>query len=219
MGILLRGIRRRDASYEPELQAAIAGVVCRGWTCADVGAHHGVFTRLLAQLVGKSGRVVAFEAHPENARVLKRSIRVGLRGRVTIENVAVTDGAAEQVTLHRGRGDASTEWNVVGHDVDGRPTAAELEVDAVSLDSYFAGARLDFVKVDVEGAEARVLQGARGLLRDSRPILAVEFHDETGWAGRSELLGAGYELRSIAGAPIEAGPGARRVYQCVATPA
>lgn len=218
MWTVLASILQRDRSYEPELQAAIAEVVRDGWTCADVGAHHGVFTRLLADLVGESGRVVAFEAHPRNARRLRRSLPARSRARVTVENLAVTDGAAETVTLHRGRGRASAEWNVVGADLEGRPTPAELEVAATSLDSYFGGKNLDFAKVDVEGAEASVLRGMRRLLWESRPVLAMEFHTEVGWASRTELLDAGYQLRSLLGEPIDAGPGAERVYHCIARP-
>jgi FkbM family methyltransferase len=210
---------RRDAAYEPELQAATARLVRPGWTCADVGAHEGIFTRLLADLVGESGRVIAFEAHPENARRLQKALHSSLRDRVTVENLAVTDGRAERVSLHRGRGRASQEWNVLGVDLEGRPTPAELEIAATSLDSYFHGSRLDFVKLDVEGAEAGVLRGMRRLLRDTKPTIVVEFHTADGWAARKELLDAGYRLETPAGEPVDIRPGAERVYHCVALPA
>lgn len=210
--------RQRDTSYEPELQAAITGLVWPGWTCADVGAHWGIFTRLLANLVGENGRVVAFEAHPSNARRLRWSLGRTVRRRVVVENLAVTDGHADRVTLHPGRQRASREWNVVGADLDGRETPAALEVAATSLDVYFSGKPLDFVKLDVEGAEAEVLRGMRQLLRDRKPAMAIEFHTETGWAGRSELLDAGYRLETLGGDPVDAGPGAHRVYQCLALP-
>jgi FkbM family methyltransferase len=216
--LILARLRQRDTSYEPELQAAITRLVRPGWTCADVGAHHGVFTRLLADLVGEGGRVVAFEAHPGNAQRLRKSLGNGIRDRVVVENVAVTDGASERVTLHRGRSRASEEWNVVGADLEGRPTPAELEVTATSLDAYFAGRPLDFVKLDVEGAEASVLRGMRQLLHERKPAMAIEFHTDTGWAGRGELLDAGYRLETLAGEPIDAGPEAQRVYQCLALP-
>jgi FkbM family methyltransferase len=215
---ILGRLRQRESAYEPELQAAIARLVQPGWTCADVGAHHGVFTRLLADLVGESGHVVAFEAHPANARRLRRSLRSRLRNRVIVENLAVTDGAAERVALHPGRGRATTEWNIVGADVEGRPTPAELEVRATSLDAYFGGRPLEFVKVDVEGAEAAVLRGMTKLLRERKPILALEFHNEAGWAGRGELLDAGYRLETLTAEPIDPAPHAERVYQCLALP-
>jgi FkbM family methyltransferase len=184
--------------------------------CADVGAHEGIYTRLLADLVGESGRVVAFEAHPDNARRLRSSLGDDHRGRVIVENLAVTDGAAEMVTLHPGRGRASQEWNVTGVDLEGRPTPRELDVPAVSLDAYFANRPLDFVKLDVEGAEALVLRGMRRLLREGGPTIVVEFHTPEGWEGRSELLDAGYRLLTTTGDAIDTGPEAARVYQVVA---
>ena len=218
MRSILARLRQRDGSYEPELQTAISRLVRPGWTCADVGAHHGIFTQLMAELVGEGGRVIAFEAHPANARRLRKTLGGGVRDRVVVENLAVTDGSAERVSLHPGRRRASQEWNVLGADLEGRPTRAELEVGATSLDSYFADSPLHFVKVDVEGAEAAVLVGMRSLLHEEKPIIAVEFHTKAGWDGRRELLHAGYRLETLAGEPVDAGPRAERVYQCLALP-
>jgi FkbM family methyltransferase len=215
---ILARLRQRDGSYEPELQTAIARLVRPGWICADVGAHHGIFTRLLADLVGEGGRVIAFEAHPANARRLRRKLGSGVRDRVAVENLAVTDGSAERVSLHPGRRRASQEWNVLGADLEGHLTPAELEVGAISLDSYFAQSQLDFVKLDVEGAEADVLLGMRLLLHEQKPTIAIEFHTDAGWAGRRELFDAGYRLETLAGEAVDAGPQADRVYQCLALP-
>lgn len=215
---LLRLARRAPAApeaYEPELTAAIERLVEPGWTCADVGAHVGAVTETLARLVGQRGRVVAFEAHPENAAQLRKRFR-----RVTpveVVNAAVSDGASTRLALYAGRHDHSTEWNVVGHDVDGKPTRLELEVQAVSLDDWFPAAEtLQFVKIDVEGAESLVLAGMRRVLDEQRPVVAIEFHDEEGWAGRRRLLEAGYVLTMPSGSPVD--PDGSRVYHVVALP-
>jgi hypothetical protein len=49
-------------------------------------------------------------------------------------------------------------------------------------------------------------------------VLVVEFHTPEGWAGRTELLDAGYRLETPSGEPVDAGPDATRVYQCLALP-
>lgn len=205
----------REEPYEPELTAAIERIVEPGWTCADVGAHVGNVTATLVRLVGRRGRIVAFEAHPTNAAHLRDRFR---RDRIVeVVNAAVGDGSTERLALYAGRHDHSTEWNVMGHDVEGAPTRLVLEVPAVSLDAWFAtGVRLNFVKVDVEGAESLVLDGMRRLLRDDRPVLAVEFHDDEAWEGRHELLDAGYSLERLDGSRI--GPGDARVYHVIALP-
>lgn len=201
--------------YEPEFTAAIERVVRPGWSCADVGAHVGNITETLVRLVGREGRVIAFEAHPANADQLRERFR---RSRVVeVVNAAVSDGTSERVALYAGRHDNSTEWNVLGHDVEGVPTRQVLEVEAVSLDGWFTpGVRLDFVKIDVEGAEGLVLAGMRRVLRDARPVLAVEFHDDEAWGSRQELLDAGYALNRTDGSAID--PAGERVYHVIARP-
>lgn len=214
---LLRRARRTSSSsdpYEPELTAAIERIVEPGWTCADVGAHVGNVTETLVRLVGRSGQVVAFEAHPANADQLRDRFRAQI---VEVVNAAVSDGSTERLALYAGRHNHSTEWNVLGHDVEGTPTRLVFEVPAVALDSWFSpGKPLHFVKIDVEGAEGFVLAGMRRVLREQRPVLAIEFHDEEGWAGRRELLDADYALNRTDGSAI--GPTDARVYHVIARP-
>jgi FkbM family methyltransferase len=203
-----------EEPYEPEFTTAIERVVQPGWICADVGAHVGNITETLLRLVGKEGSVIAFEAHPANAAELRE--RFGRSSVVEVVNAAVSDGACDRLALYAGRHAHSTEWNVVGHDVDGVPTRQELEVPAVSLDTWFSTDEpLHFVKIDVEGAEGLVLAGMRRVLREQRPVVAIEFHDEAGWAGRQELLDAGYGLSGTNGSPVD--PDGPRIYHVIAT--
>ncbi len=206
--------------YEPDVCSAIERIVQPGWICADVGAHVGAITQLLAKLVGSTGVVVAFEAHPENAQVLRETTRInGWESRVRVENLAVSDGSCDHLWLCPGRWRSSAEWNIVGHDVEGRKTEPELKVAATSLDAYFPpGSRLNFVKMDVEGAEALVLAGMKRLLRQTRPVVLIEFHDESGWAGRRELFAAGYHIYGMSGERLDLTRGAQRAYHCLALP-
>jgi FkbM family methyltransferase len=215
----LEQLRRRivPETYEPDVAATIRRIVRPGDTCLDVGANVGALTRPLATAVGPGGRVIAYEAYPPTAEALRESLAAEGLGWVTVENVAVTDGGERTVWLYPGRNRWNGEWNIVGHDVEGRETAPEVEVTAVSLDDYLAAAeRVDFVKIDVEGAEGRVLKGMQRLLRQARPFVLVEFHDDEGWAGRRYLLDAGYGLETLRGQPIP--PNAGRVYHCLARP-
>ncbi len=177
-------------------------------------------TALLGELVGPAGRVVAFEALPNNAALLRDRLAASrFKDRVTIENLAVSDHSGE-VELFSGRGRSSAEWNIVGRDVEGKSSRASMKIQAVALDDFFSEEeRLDFVKIDVEGAEGLALRGMQRLLHSKRPILAIEFHSPTGWASRQFLYRASYELRTLKGRILAATSDEERVYQCLAFPA
>jgi FkbM family methyltransferase len=198
---------------EPALERVIDELVRPSWTCADVGAHRGVATVLLASAVGPSGRVFAFEAHPANARKLKKRVR-GCPAEVVVENLAISDGSSPTLELYAGRFKRSAEWTSAPRSA-ARP---ELRVPAASLDDYFAGGpALNLVKIDVEGAEPQVLAGMTRILKEVRPALFIEFHDEVGWSGRSHLLAAGYDLFDATD-NRRLGPADERVYHCLALP-
>ena len=176
--------------YEPAVARAIADAAKPGMRCADVGANIGYFSLLLARCTAPGGTVVAFEAHPENAARARRNVTLnGLDATVVVEEAAVAERRGTAV-LHSGP--TTTEFSIVGGGGD------ELSVPTVSLDDYFAGTRLDLVKIDVEGAEELVLRGMTRLLAEERPTLLIELHG--GQPGARALLEqAGYAIEPIDG--------------------
>ncbi len=207
--------------YEPELSAVIRQLVQPGWVCVDVGANIGIISCLLAKLAQSAGRVIAFEAFPGNAALLARMAKwSGLAQRITVENMAISDGIQRELVLYPGRGGASEEWNILGHDLEGNRTEAVLRIPATSLDAYFPpGSPVHFVKIDIEGAGALALRGMRRILRDARPFVLVEFHDEDEWRGREELLAARYDLYDMMGRKLDPAVDVQRVYHCLGSPA
>ena len=213
-----------NESYEPEVAAALARLVRSGWICVDVGAHIGYFTLLLARLVGEEGTVLAFEAAPDNARLLAQNVKLNkLESRVLVENLAVADGPAE-VELYPARAGGSTEWTLdeaFASREDTLPTERHgVPVRAVALDDYLpSGARLELVKMDIEGAEATAIPGMRRLLREAQPIVLLEFHREVGWPAVEELRACGYQFEELDGREIDPPEYATDVpYQFVARP-
>jgi FkbM family methyltransferase len=203
--------------FEPHFESILRKLVVKGSTCVDVGANVGVVTELLARLVGPGGHVVAFDAHPDNAAVVRERVR-RFGDRVTVEASAVSDGSLETVTLYAGRDSHPAEWNLRGRDVEGHETQPALEVPATSLDDYFGDdANLSVIKIDVEGVEGDVLAGMTRLLRDARPSLLIEFHDDEAWASRELLYDADYALYRTTWEEVPRGE-SRRAYHCVALP-
>jgi FkbM family methyltransferase len=149
-----------------------------GMTVLDVGAHHGLYTLLSSIRVGTDGRVVAFEPSPRERERLKRHIQSnGCRNVQVIPTALSSSSGKSSFFLVEGASDYCNSL---------RPPAVQaktrqVEVEVTTLDEFLAKTSMnavDFVKLDVEGAELDVLKGATKLLRsNTRPILLVEVYD------------------------------------------
>jgi FkbM family methyltransferase len=139
----------------------VARVVNRGAVAVDVGANIGLFTLTLARFVGPGGRVHAVEPEPANARALARAIQAAGYRQVRLHRVAAADRAGRTVLHLSGcnRGDHRTILKAGTRDT--------IEVPAVRLDDLLIDEpQVDFIKIDVQGAEVAVIQGLEGTLRD-----------------------------------------------------
>jgi len=165
-----------EGGGEPEVQEVLQRHLRPGMTFYDVGANIGLFSLLAARLVGKDGRVVAFEADPEIATRLREHVARNGFGWIKVEQKAVW---SEPSTVYFARIDpAASPDRGLGHVV---PTGARdtIQVTAVSLDNYGETRPApDFIKCDVEGAEVEVFRGAERLLKEKRPGIICEMHSE-----------------------------------------
>lgn len=163
--------------FEPEVSEALRRYARPGMTAFDLGANAGHLTLLLAQLVGREGRVHAFEPVPEDARCLEETMRINALPNVTIHAAAVADrtGTAELAVAGAFDGAARLAELAVEN---GAATGRRLvRVPVVSLDDFCAREgleRVDLVKMDVEGAERLALAGMEAVLARLRPVLVAE---------------------------------------------
>lgn len=147
-------------TYEPEVQDLLADVLTPGAVFYDVGGHIGFFSVFAARL---GARVVAFELLPENVSRIRRNAALNGLGIEVVE--AAAWDSSEGVGLVAGS--SSSEWRAAPAGPSG----------SVSLDEFAAlHSPPDVIKIDVEGAEARVLAGAARLLAERRPIVICEVH-------------------------------------------
>jgi FkbM family methyltransferase len=143
-----------------------------GMTVFDLGAHVGYYSRFFSRLVGSKGRVYAFEASPENQAVLRRNL-----GSPRYANVEVVPSA---ISDHEGTMKLFVSPGHSNHSLIQGFTDAEdvLEISTVSVDRFAAqrGIRaIDFVKMDIEGAESMALNGMRETIRKfPQLVLLVE---------------------------------------------
>lgn len=140
-----------------------------GQTAVDVGANIGFFTLLFARQVGPKGKVISFEPGPKSFRLLEQNIRENGYGNVVANNAAVGDrnGAIDLLVCRTGESDN----RIAAADSADRD---RVSVPLFSLDEYFpVSTRIDFLKIDVQGAEPLVLKGARRVIADNPQIKVV----------------------------------------------
>lgn len=154
-------------------------LIRRGDVVFDVGAHEGHYTLLFSHLVGRKGAVHAFEPVPESFRKLRDTTgRRGHFANLTLNQTAVgaEDGRVEISIPGSDRAQASMRPHQAGS--WGNASAREtIETPLTSIESYCRRrpiGRLDFIKLDVEGAELPVLRGAGNVLQKMRPIIFTE---------------------------------------------
>ncbi len=171
----------RRGRIEPAVTALLVEQLRPGMVFVDVGAHYGYFSVIASRLVGATGKVVAFEPGRGTARLLEAN--VGRLDNVVIERAAVHARRGSMELTDYGPADSAlntvTGQARVPHDERSQLRGMRYRVPTVSLDEYVAehDLRPDFVKLDAEGAELDILEGAQQLLRTHAPVLIVETGD------------------------------------------
>ncbi|MDM9379619.1 FkbM family methyltransferase [Chlorogloeopsis sp. ULAP01] len=168
--------------YEPHLMAWLKEYLSSGDTFWDIGANWGFISLPAARIVGTTGRVVAVEPSPANLAWLKRHIVLNqCENIVTVIKAAVCEvnGGLVSLNLLNDGNSPSNSLMFSGSTNEQSPSVSQqIEVPAISLDSLLTKQERSpkLVKIDVEGAELKVLKGATRLLSSDKPpiiILAV----------------------------------------------
>ncbi len=173
------GLAQRLGIYELPAQVALTRQLRPDAIVYDVGAHLGYFALLSALTAGPRGQVYAFEPLPANAaRIRHLAVATGSAAPIELIEAAVAEreGSA-RLTL--GTDAATTVAALSEHpETDAQQLdAQQLTVRLTTLDTFAALYRPPtLVKVDVEGAECRVLEGATELLQNVRPTWIFEVH-------------------------------------------
>jgi len=158
-------------SYEDELSRYVRDAAIRGGRFVDVGANMGYFTLLWAS-ANPANRVVAVEASPRNVRILKGNVaRNHLGSRVEI--IAKAAGRSGGILPFRLGPDEQTGWGGLAAPHD----KGTIEVDVVRLDEILsAELPIDFLKIDIEGADTWALMGCESLIR-ARQVREIWFEE------------------------------------------
>jgi FkbM family methyltransferase len=164
------------ASGEPGVRAAIRALVKEGMCAIDIGAHVGIHSVIMGFHVGETGRLICFEPDPDLAAALGQTILMnGYAHKAQVINAAVADCAARLAFFRTPHSPESTLFPAT--EMTERDT---IDVEVTSLDLALpAGTKVDFLKIDAEGAEARIYRGMRRVLEENPALsMIVEFAPE-----------------------------------------
>lgn len=179
--------------YERESTSVIKKIVRPGMICLDVGANIGYITRLLSDLVGHNGKVIAIEPHPKLFDILKKNTQK-MRN-VELANVAITDHEGT-ITLFDGLLSAGTTSIVPDDELasylqskytDDETPRIKKGVETVTykvatstidmLVNKMGISEVGFIKMDIEGAEILAIRGSRTIIGNSPNLsMMIEYN-------------------------------------------
>ena len=162
-----------DTNFEPLETEIIAVNIKPGDVVLDIGANIGYHTLKMADIVGPTGLVFAFEPDPNNFVTLTKNIEANGYKNIIAVNKAVSNKPGK-LKLY------IDKYNKGGHRIYSSFEKREsVEIEATSLDDYFEGStfiddkKISFIKMDVEGAEPLVIEGAKRLIENSPNIKMI----------------------------------------------
>lgn len=167
-----------EGAWEPYLLRVLElALVAREGIFVDVGANIGATTIPLA-VCNRKQHVVCFEPHPMNCKRLRENKNMNKLEAVRVEEKAVSDVSGKLVFYaQRGSKNMGLSSLQLNHDIENHEM---IDVAAVTLDEYFRGRKIPCtaIKIDVQGFEWQVLQGAKEIIEQDRPYIFFEHEDE-----------------------------------------
>ncbi len=168
----------RTGTFESAELAFVERFLKPGMTVLDLGAHHGLYTLLASKVVGSRGKVIAFEPSRREWRALLLHLILNRCSNVRVERLAVGNEDTE-ADLFIVKGNQTGCNSLRPPDV--RTGTALTRIRVTRVDDWLEKRKyrqIDFVKLDVEGAELEALKGASRLLEQQpRPLILAEVQD------------------------------------------
>ena len=143
-----------------------------GMVAIDIGASIGAHTLTMAKAVGPSGRVYAFEPSENLFPILATNILENKLLNVTPEKIALSSKV----------GRILVDMTLLGNLDGSTPKEVRKRTDSTTIDSYIKTkelSRLDFIKIDTDGHEVKIIKGALETIKTFQPMMVIEFRQET----------------------------------------
>jgi len=160
--------------YENAITEIFFSYLKTGMSVLDVGANIGYFSLIASEIVGESGHVFSFEPNPRNFLLLKHNININGFRNVSIEQKAVWNEDS-QIRLYLDPEADSQNIASGGHSIVATGKKRKfVKVESIQLDSFLKNdVVVDFIKMDIEGAEAVALNGMDRILKKNENVVLV----------------------------------------------
>lgn len=166
-----------EADYEKDNIRIINDRVKSGMVIMDIGAHIGLMTAILGKKVGPTGKVFSFEPTPSTFKILQKTVAINNLSHATVNPFAVSDKKGT-LSFYVSEHDADNS-NSLSNSKRTDRTEGTVDVQVVSVDDYIKehnSGKVDFIKIDVEGAELKLLKGAVQTIRNNYPDMILALH-------------------------------------------
>jgi FkbM family methyltransferase len=142
----------------------------KGDVVLDIGAHIGYYTIIFSELVGSTGKVYAFEPLPKNFQLLKKTVETNNLTNVEIFQNIVSD-KNETLDFYTSKLDS------VGNRMyNSDEAASKIEINSISIDEFLKNKsnKVDFVKMDIQGAEVLAIDGMKETLQNNKKLKIIQ---------------------------------------------
>lgn len=150
-------------------------LINRSDTVIDIGANYGFVTLKIASIVGNDGKVYSFEPDPQNFQSCLINVSQNRFKNITLENKGLGP-LTSQMFL-----EVNTPSNRGGNRINNNPSKEHVLVEIITLDDFVEGKQIDninLIKIDVEGFEHQILQGAINTIKKFKPICFIEIDEQ-----------------------------------------
>lgn len=190
--LILSDVVMTSPAWEPYVQNIF--ILKKKDVIIDVGAHIGTYTIPIAIQIEKLGKILAFEPNPRNAMLLRKNIQLNeLKNVILFENAASDRNQITNLILSD-----DPMLSMITDDIE----EENIKIECITLDSIYEKLELkkiDWLKIDAEGSEIKVLKGAKKILEKFHPKIIVEVRKENEDMIKELLCKEGYNIKYLGG--------------------
>jgi FkbM family methyltransferase len=177
--------------FEKEELEFVKSVLNEGDVFIDVGANIGLYTLIASRRVGNTGKVISFEPSPVSFKRLNENIVLNNLENTDSRNIGLSNQIGT-LKFHMSN-NGYDAWDSFAYTSATDKSLKNIDVPVSTLDSEISGIekeKIKLIKIDVEGWEKFVLNGAKDILTQYAPLLMIEFTEEN-------TFNAGYSVHEI----------------------